>query len=179
MTFKKYADTLLRYPDLGFNLDLSRMNIPENFESKMQPQIEKAFADLKALEAGEIANADEGRMVGHYWLRNPDLAPNDEIRSQITEPIKAIKGFASMIPTGEIAPPSGGVFKNILIIGIGGSALGPQLINDALGQLDEIRPFFFDNTDPDGMDRDLKEIGRDLNKTLAIVISKSGGTPET
>ena len=29
------------------------------------------------------------------------------------------------------------------------------------------------------MDRDLKEIGRDLNKTLAIVISKSGGTPET
>ncbi|MDB4625900.1 hypothetical protein OAE01_01705, partial [Akkermansiaceae bacterium] len=46
--------------------------------------------------------------------------------------IKAIKEFASMIPTGEIAPPSGGVFKNILIIGIGGSALGPQLINDAL-----------------------------------------------
>ena len=179
MTFKKYADALLRYPDLGFSLDLSRMNIPESFESSMQPQIEKAFADLKALEAGEIANSDEGRMVGHYWLRDPDLAPNDEIRRQITEPIKAIKGFASMIPTGEIAPPSGGVFKNILIIGIGGSALGTQLINDALGQLDEIRPFFFDNIDPDGMDRDLKEIGRDLNKTLAIVISKSGGTPET
>jgi glucose-6-phosphate isomerase len=179
MTFKKYADALLRYPDLGFSLDLSRMNIPESFESSMQPQIQKAFADLKALEAGEIANSDEGRMVGHYWLRDPDLAPNDVIRSQITEPIKAIKGFAAMIPTGEIAPPSGGVFKNILIIGIGGSALGPQLINDALGQLDEIRPFFFDNTDPDGMDRSLKEIGRDLNKTLAIVISKSGGTPET
>ena len=109
MTFKKYADTLLRYPDLGFSLDLSRMNIPESFESSMQPQIQKAFADLKALEAGEIANSDEGRMVGHYWLRDPDLAPNDEIRSQITEPIKAIKGFAGMIPTGEIAPPPGGV----------------------------------------------------------------------
>ena len=158
MNFKKYADSLLRYPDLGFTLDLSRMDIPESFESNMRPQIEKAFADLKALEAGEIANADEDRMVGHYWLRDPDLAPNDEIRSQITEPIKAIKEFASMIPTGEIAPPSGGVFKNILIIGIGGSALGPQLIDDALGQLDEIRPFFFDNTDPDGMDLSLIHI---------------------
>ena len=71
MTFKKYADALLRYPDLGFSLDLSRMNIPESFESSMQPQIQKAFADLKALEEGEIANADEGRMVGHYWLRRP------------------------------------------------------------------------------------------------------------
>lgn len=179
MTFEKYSDTLLRSPDLGFSLDLSRMDIADDFTKKMQPQIEKAFADLKELEAGEIANPDEGRMVGHYWLRNPDLAPSDEIRQQITEPIAAIKEFASMIPTGEIAPPSGGVFKNILIIGIGGSALGPQLINDALGQLDKIQPYFFDNTDPDGMDRDLAAIGRDLDKTLAVVISKSGGTSET
>ena len=179
MTFEEYSKTLLRYPDLGFSLDLSRMDIADDFTEKMQPKIDKAFTDLTALEAGEIANPDEGRMVGHYWLRNPDLAPNDEIRRQITEPIKTIKEFASMIPTGEIAPPSGGVFKNILIIGIGGSALGPQLINAALGQLDEIRPYFFDNTDPAGMDRDLAEIGKDLNKTLAIVISKSGGTPET
>ena len=179
MNFQKYSDTVLRYLDLDFSLDLSRMDLPDDLEETMKPKIERAFADLAALEAGEIANPDEKRMVGHYWLRNPALAPNDEIRRQITEPIEAIKEFASMIPTGEIAPPSGGVFKNILIIGIGGSALGPQLINDALGQLDEIRPFFFDNTDPAGMDRDLAEIGSDLDKTLAVVISKSGGTPET
>lgn len=179
MTFEQYSKTVLRYPQIGFSLDLSRMDIPGEFAEKMQPKVAKAFEDLAALEAGEIANPDEGRMVGHYWLRNPELAPNDEIRRQITEPIKAIKEFASMIPTGEIAPPSGGVFKNILIIGIGGSALGPQLINDALGQVDEIQPYFFDNTDPAGMDRDLAEIGQDLNKTLAIVISKSGGTAET
>ncbi|MDB4265336.1 glucose-6-phosphate isomerase [bacterium] len=179
MTFEKFSSTLLRFPDLGFSLDLSRMDIADDFTGKMQPQIEKAFADLAKLEAGEIANPDEDRMVGHYWLRNPDLAPNDEIRKQITEPIAAIKEFASMIPTGEIAPPSGGVFKNILIIGIGGSALGPQFINDALGQLGEIKPYFFDNTDPAGMDRDIAEIGKDLALTLAVVISKSGGTAET
>jgi glucose-6-phosphate isomerase len=179
MTFEKYSETVLRYPDLGFSLDLSRMDIADDFAAKMQPLVDRAFADLAKLEAGEIANPDEGRMVGHYWLRNPDLAPNDEIRKQITEPIAAIKQFASMIPTGEIAPPSGGTFKNILIIGIGGSALGPQLINDALGQVDEIRPYFFDNTDPAGMDRDLAEIGSNLSKTLVVVISKSGGTAET
>ena len=120
MTFEKYSETVLRYPKLGFSLDLSRMDIADDFTAKMQPKVEKAFADLTKLEAGEIANPDEGRMVGHYWLRNPDLAPSEEIRKQITEPIAAIKEFASMIPTGEIAPPSGGVFKNILIIGIGG-----------------------------------------------------------
>jgi len=38
---------------------------------------------------------------------------------------------------------------------------------------------FFDNTDPDGIDLTLAEIGERLATTLAIVISKSGGTPET
>lgn len=179
MSFENYSAQLLRYPELGFSLDLSRMDISADFTAKMQEKIEKAFTDLAQLEAGDIANPDEGRMVGHYWLRHPDLAPSEEIRKQIAEPIAAIKEFASMIPTGEIAPPSGGIFQNILIIGIGGSALGPQLINDALGQVGEMKPYFFDNTDPAGMDRDLAEIGKELSQTLAVVISKSGGTAET
>ena len=44
---------------------------------------------------------------------------------------------------------------------------------------DKLKPFFFDNTDPDGMDRVLATIGTDLNRTVCIVISKSGGTKET
>ena len=179
MSFENYSSELLRYPDLGFSLDLSRMDIPADFSATMQTKIEKAFQNLSELEAGKIANPDEGRMVGHYWLRHPELAPSEEIRKQITQPIAAIQEFASMIPTGEIAPPSGGTFKKILIIGIGGSALGPQLINDALGQVGEITPYFFDNTDPAGMDRDLAKIGTDLSHTLAVIISKSGGTAET
>ena len=42
------------------------------------PKPALALADLAALEAGAIANPDEGRMVGHYWLRNPALAPTPE-----------------------------------------------------------------------------------------------------
>ena len=44
---------------------------------------------------------------------------------------------------------------------------------------DKLKPFFFDNTDPDGMNRTLAAIGKKLDRTLCIVISKSGGTKET
>jgi glucose-6-phosphate isomerase len=44
-----------------------------------------------------------------------------------------------------------------------------------------MRPHFFDNTDPDGMQRELHrlETGGGLDETLTVVISKSGGTKET
>ena len=38
---------------------------------------------MKALEAGAIANPDEQRMVGHYWLRAPALAPDADRRAAI------------------------------------------------------------------------------------------------
>jgi glucose-6-phosphate isomerase len=43
---------------------------------------------------------------------------------------------------------------------------------------DKLTPYFFDNTDPDGMDNTLSIIG-DLSTTLCMVVSKSGGTKET
>ena len=175
--FQKYYT---EFPDLGLAVDLSRMNVDDAFFARMEPRIQKAFADMAALEAGAIANPDENRMVGHYWLRNPSLAPTPEIRNEIEEAIAQIKEFAAKIHAGEIRG-AGGSFKNYLLIGIGGSALGPQFVAHALGdpRTDKLKPFFFDNTDPDGMDRVLATIGADLNRTLCIVISKSGGTKET
>jgi len=135
---------------------------------------------MVALEAGAIANPDEDRMVGHYWLRNPALAPTPEIRKEIEDAIAQIQTFSAKVHAGEIRG-LGGAFKNYLLIGIGGSALGPQFVANALGdpRTDKLKPYFFDNTDPDGMDRVLATIGGGLSKTLCIVISKSGGTKET
>jgi len=66
------------------------------------------------------------------------------------------------------------------VIGIGGSALGPQFVADALSSpQDLMKPYFLDNTDPDGMDRVFAELGVDLARTLTVVISKSGSTKET
>jgi len=68
----------------------------------------------------------------------------------------------------------------VLLIGIGGSALGPQFVSAALGSPDDpMDIFFFDNTDPEGFDRVFDRIGEGLPETLVIVVSKSGGTKET
>jgi glucose-6-phosphate isomerase len=85
-----------------------------------------------------------------------------------------------MVHAGKINPRKRGRFTNLLSIGIGGSALGPQFIADALGTTADImKPHFLDNTDPDGISRVLAGIGSDLADTLTVVISKSGGTVET
>jgi glucose-6-phosphate isomerase len=180
MSWQSYNQSLLRYPHLGFSLDLSLMEIEADFSAKMEREIQKAFTDMKALEAGAIANPDEGRMVGHYWLRNADLAPTPELKQAITGPLADLKAFASKVHSGEVAAPGGKQFQQILLIGIGGSALGPQLVAEAIGQSAKLPIFFFDNTDPAGMDAVIAKLkATGLDKTLALVISKSGGTPET
>lgn len=175
--FQKYHTEI---PELKLAIDLSRMNVSDEFFAEMESHVQKAFADMDALERGAIANPDEKRMVGHYWLRNPSLAPTKEIREEIEETIENIKEFAAQVHSGFVRG-NGGTFKNYLLIGIGGSALGPQFVAHALGdpRTDKIKPFFFDNTDPDGMDLVLAKIGDELDRTLCIVISKSGGTKET
>ncbi len=180
MSWQSYNQSILRYPQFGFSLDLSLMDIAPDFNSGMEPNIQRAFADMKALEAGAIANPDEGRMVGHYWLRNADLAPTPDLQQAITRPLADLKNFAQAVHSGKVTPPSGGHFQQILLIGIGGSALGPQLVTEAIGQNARMPIFFFDNTDPAGMDAVIAKVSATgLDKTLVLVISKSGGTPET
>ncbi len=178
--WQRFQRYLLCYRDLDFSLDISRMKFSEDFFEKMQPKIEKAFTAMRELEAGAIANPTENRMVGHYWLRNPLLAPTPELRAEIQDTVKRIKRFAEDVHAGKIAAENGQRFKHVLLIGIGGSALGPQLVADALGSArDPMDIFFFDNTDPDGFDRVFERLDDLLPQTLVVVVSKSGGTKET
>ncbi|HZA37886.1 MAG TPA: hypothetical protein VE486_01975, partial [Candidatus Baltobacteraceae bacterium] len=101
--WQRFQQYFLYYRDLDFSLDISRMKFPDDFFEKMQPKIENAFAAMRELEAGAIANPTEKRMVGHYWLRNPALAPNAEIRAEIEATIKDIKSFAADVHAGKIA----------------------------------------------------------------------------
>jgi glucose-6-phosphate isomerase len=175
--FQKY---FLSYDDLDFGLDISRMRFGDDFFEKMRPRIEQAFREMTELEKGAIANPDEGRMVGHYWLRSPQLAPSAELRAEIQQTNQHIKDFAAQIHNGTIAPARGKKFAHVLLIGIGGSALGPQFVADALSSAsDPADIFFFDNTDPDGFDRTFEKIGDQIPRTLVVVISKSGGTKDT
>jgi glucose-6-phosphate isomerase len=155
------------------------MRFGDDFLPSMGARAQKAFSEMRQLESGAIANADERRMVGHYWLRDPGLAPSAALRWEIEETNARIKKFAADVHAGDITPAQG-KFRHLLLIGIGGSALGPQFVTDALRTAhDPMDIFFFDNTDPDGFDRVWPGLDGALNETLVIVISKSGGTKET
>ena len=176
----RFERHFLRYDDLDFALDISRMRFSDDFFDKLKPRVTRAFADMAEVEKGGIANPDEQRMVGHYWLRNPELAPNAQLRADIEQTNARIKEFAAQVHSGAISPKQQQKFEHLLLIGIGGSALGPQFIADALGSAnDPSNIYFFDNTDPDGFDRVFERIGEEVARTLVVVISKSGGTKET
>jgi len=178
--WSRFQEYYSEFPKIGLAIDLSRMNFEDDYFNAMEPAIQKAFRAMSELERGAIANPDEKRMVGHYWLRNPALAPQPDIRREIEETLIQIKRFAADVHKGTVRGELGD-FKNLLVIGIGGSALGPQFVSTALGHpaKDKLRVCFFDNTDPDGMEKTLSGIRDRLGQTLCVVISKSGGTKET
>ena len=77
----------------GVELDFSRLELPSDLGEQYRQAIDRAVAEMTAVEAGENVNTDEGRMVGHYWLRNPELAPG-ELGSTITQTQESIDEFA-------------------------------------------------------------------------------------
>ena len=158
---------------LDLSLDISRMNFDDAYFERMESAIQEAFVAMDALEKGGIANSDEHRKVGHYWLRAPETGP-EEFRAEITSTVERVEAFARRIHSEK-------KFRNLLSIGIGGSALGPMFVADALGDpaTDKMRVHFVDNTDPDGIARVLETLDGQLGETLVVVTSKSGGTPET
>jgi glucose-6-phosphate isomerase len=178
-------------PALGIRLDVSRMPIDEALLDRMRAPLARALDAMRRLEAGGIANPDEGRPVGHYWLRDPDLTPDAQSAAAIRSAIETVKTFAAGVIAGK-ERSADGPFRHFLLIGIGGSALGPQLLADALGAPGSepasarsggdgagLAPHFLDNTDPDGIARVLARLGPQLAQTLVLVMSKSGGTKET
>lgn len=175
----RYSQELLQEPRTGFALDLALMDIDDAYREAMEAPLRKALDEMRALERGAIANADEGRRVGHYWLRAPELAPDAETREAITSAMTSVRDFVARVHAGEVRPPGAERFTAALVVGIGGSALGPQFVSDALGEAgDAMRVRFIDNTDPDGIDRAIAATGS-LREALTVVISKSGGTKET
>lgn len=166
--WRRYVDWLYQHKELGVYLDVSRVGFTDEFVTEMEPHFQAAFKAMEELEKGAIANPDEGRMVGHYWLRDPKRAPNSFLKTQIENTLDAVSKFANDVVSGKVSsvasppslsfcissvldfvevlrflvinvlwqikPPSSpeGRFTQILSVGIGGSALGPQFVAEAL-----------------------------------------------
>lgn len=135
------------------------LNIEEEF-SKYKDTIHKIIADLNS-------NKDKpGQKL--QWM---NLGYNEET-------IWYVKEFAAMVENR---------FDDVLILGLGGSALGGKAVCEALlppywnfltkeQRNNYPRIFFLDNIDPDQMNALLNIL--DLKKTLVNVITKSGSTAE-
>ena len=134
--------------------------------------IEKEFKSYKNKIADIIKDLNQRKDKPEQWLQWMNLGYNEET-------VWYVKEFASMVR---------GKYDNVLILGIGGSALGGIAVTEALlapywnmltpeQRNGYPRIFFLDNIDPDTINGLLKVL--DLKKTLVNVITKSGSTAET
>lgn len=98
----RYLEWLYQDKELGISVDVSRIGVTDEFVAEMQPKFDHAFRAMADLEAGSIANPDEGRMVGHYWLRRAELAPTPFLQKQINDTFDAVKQFAADIVSGKV-----------------------------------------------------------------------------
>ncbi len=175
--WQRYREMRVDVPEVGLSLDCSRVGFDEDSLQRMAPAAGRAMDAMAALEGGAIANQGEQRMVGHYWLREPELAPSAAICKDLHAACDAVRAFAARVHAGEVRGAHG-PFEHLLHVGIGGSATGAQLICEALaGSGDPIAVHFLDNADPDGIDRTLARLDGALGRTLTSVVSKSGWTP--
>lgn len=123
--WQRFCSLLWHSEAMGFWLDVSRMGLDAAQLEDLRPRFTAAFEAMAALEAGAIANADENRQVGHYWLRAPELAPDPASGTHIQAEVDRIESFGRDVLRGAVGPVSGQRFTDVLWIGIGGSGLGP------------------------------------------------------
>ncbi|MGM9521813.1 MAG: glucose-6-phosphate isomerase [Oscillospiraceae bacterium] len=178
--WNEFKNTVFYSADTKMMMDWGGMALDDEYLASMKERTDSALKAMDELEAGAIANPDEGRMVGHYWLRNSALAPTQELKDEIDGCLAKIKAFAADVHSGKIVSEKGSKFKNVIVAGIGGSSLGPVFVSKALSSADDkMSLYFMDNTDPAGFDNVFAAVKPELDETLTIIISKSGGTIET
>jgi transaldolase/glucose-6-phosphate isomerase len=146
------------------------------------PKITQQEAKLPDALAKEVSTAVNdwraGGKVRRLWQRDASLWTNSD-ESQwlgwldITEKqIEKIGQFKQL--ADEIRKEN---FRDILLLGMGGSSLGPEVLEKTFGQIQGFpRLHVLDSTDPAQVKAFEKKI--DLAKTLFVVSSKSGTTLE-
>lgn len=124
------------------------------------------------------------KIASSHGLRGSDF---DEYEKKISEYLSKIaqrkQGFVEILDDGEtiekiefFANAVKGKYTDIVLLGIGGSALGAKALRDAFPTSD-INLYILDNVDPEVIAETEKAL--DFSKTLFLVISKSGNTAET
>lgn len=110
--WKRFVDWLYQHKELGLYIDVSRVGFTDEFVNEMEPKFRAAFKAMNELEKGAIANPDEGRMVGHYWLRNSNLAPTSRLKKQIDTALESVCAFAQDVISGKVSS----LYASVLVL---------------------------------------------------------------
>ncbi len=178
--FNKFS---LNGADIFF--DFSRQRVDETtmdllFELSSARKIKQAF---NSMVNGKKVNTTENRAALHTASRNFSnesvLIDGKNVMHDIIRVRDEIKAFSSKVLGGEIKGSTGKPFEHIVVIGIGGSYLGPEFVSSALSvyAAENIKIHYLANVDI----HNFGEIASRINPetTLWIVISKSYTTAET
>ena len=149
--------------------------------SRIRLDFSNVLADAVGPEHG-LAEADLERMAG------PSAAALEAVQARRGQDLRWMDlPYASAVHDELLAYASSvnGRFDNVVVLGIGGSALGNRALHTALNSpFHNLEPpagwprlFVLDNVDPDLVGEFLDSV--DPGRSLFNVISKSGGTAET
>jgi glucose-6-phosphate isomerase len=158
----------------GLRFDFSRqVSPPSQIHSTLTGLAEKQLvAKRQALLAGERMNVTEGRAAWHTVLRRPTSLQPAEVAKDLAQ----AKALAGEFRSGQRKLPGHQAIKNVVILGIGGSLLGPQLLMTALAPL-TYRCHYIGNVDGHVLDNTFAQC--EPSTTLFVLISKSFTTIET
>lgn len=146
----------------GLLFDARRTRLPEGLVADLAALAEAAglAGQLAAMVSGERVNLSENRAATHMALRDPERRTDHAPARAAAEALRA-RGLA-----------------DVILIGIGGSALGPALLVDALGAAgDGPRVHVVSNIDGVALSRALA--GATPARTAIIAVSKTFTTLET
>ena len=137
----------------AFRMNFAGMKFEENELESLAERFTSVHSEMQKIELGEIKNPDENRKVTHFTDRSSYTG---------STAFAEVEEFAAAIREGRIKGSTGKKFESALINGIGGSALGPQLLQMAINgpywnekssgkRNGNLKIYFLDNTDPSGL----------------------------
>ncbi|KJV33958.1 glucose-6-phosphate isomerase [Aquitalea magnusonii] len=169
----------------GLLLDYSKNRITER---TLELLIDLAHeAELPAwmarMREGERINVSEKRSVLHTALRLPQqeslLLDGEDVVPAVHEVLQRMRVFTDKVRSGQWLGYTGQPIRAVVNLGIGGSDLGPLVVQEALAAYShpDLTVHFVSNVDGQHIARTLQQL--DPATTLFVIASKSFTTPET
>lgn len=181
------ADRLAAFSIKGAGLffDFSRQRLDRETLSGLYALAEEmgAQAGFEAMMSGAIVNPTEKRPALHTASRDfsdkATVVSDVDVMPEIRRVRESVRDFTTAVHDGAITGSTGKRFRDVVVVGIGGSYLGTEFVSRALaGEADKaIRLHYLSNVDTHNFGTIARDI--DPERTLWIVISKSYTTAET